>query len=104
MERVMKSPPRQNDLRTFVALSPVDAKEKNRDAMFGPNFDQNACFFGFRLKILFNVVSAVLFKLFTPLCNFISKSRMFFGIFELSTAVDNFVRNLSSFSASETIG
>jgi hypothetical protein len=104
MEKVMKSPPRQNDPRMFVALSPVDAKKKNRDAMFEPNFDQNAGCFGFRLKIFWNVGPAVSFKRFTPLCNLICNLRMFFGIFELSTAVDNFVCNLSAFSSSETRG
>ena len=100
----MNSPPRQDAPRRFVALSPVDVKKKKRDTMFGPNFDQNECFFNFRLKIFSNVGPAVSFKLFTPLCNFACNVRMFFRIFELSTAVDNFVCNLSDFSTSKTRG
>jgi hypothetical protein len=88
--------PRATKLSTdfFCAVACWQTKRKKRDAMFGPDFDPSQCF----VRVPDKVLSIIAARLFILPSSRIPKSVSSHVNFELSTGVDNSVRNLARYS------
>jgi hypothetical protein len=90
MEKDYDSTSRQKIIhRFFVAQSPAAKRTEKRNAMFDPDFDQRTCFFDVPDKLLSTIVA----RLFTLRFSDIRKAITALSFLDLSTGVDNFVRN-----------
>jgi hypothetical protein len=94
--------PRATKLSTdfFRAVACWQNEKTKRDAMFGPDFDPSQCF----LRVPDKALSIIAARLFILPSGRIPKSVSSHVIFELSTGVDNSVRNLARYSTVLLVG